>query len=79
MFSFSISFVTPRPQPSVSGRYVWRDLYRPDRPNTSLSCAPFPHLWALGINFLVDHPSSNRSEPSKLNFEVSCKWAPEKE
>jgi hypothetical protein len=57
--------VTPRPLPG-RGCYPWQ-LSRISRLapqiNTSLLCAICPHSCALGNNFPVSHPSSNRSRP----------------
>jgi hypothetical protein len=46
--------------------------------NTSLFCALCPHSCALGKDFPVGHPSSNRSRPSTLNLEFFTDELPEK-
>jgi hypothetical protein len=60
------------PPPRGRACYPWQ-LSRISRlspqTNTSISCALCPHLCAPRINFLVGHPSSNRSRPSTLNLE----------
>jgi hypothetical protein len=72
--------VTPQP-PYGRAFYAWllsRISRLSPQTNTSLFCALCPHSCAPGINFLVGHPSSNRSRSSTLNLEFFSDKLPEK-